>query len=277
MEHFVCKLLNIVIDYENETEVINYATQLSKLKNKEFLCIVVVINKSQLESFDEFINSLENLNIDFKVYFPSKNLGYLNGAIFGYECYIKETGSTPSWILISNTDISYIDDSFFENFSHNKYEDDIWVVGPSVYSPMTKSYSNPQYKERYSHQLLDRNIFIFSHPILAYLFVQGSKIKSRYFKRNKKSSCYVFSVHGCFFFIKNELANYLVNNPYKAILYSEEAYISNIVYKIGKKSFYDSSLEIIHHENTVTKLIGIKQRSKYIVDSLNVIKDEFYN
>lgn len=84
-------------------------------------------------------------------------------------------------------------------------------------------------------------------------------------------------MHGCFFFISKDIADYLLENPYKALMYSEEIYIANIVSRMGKKSLYDSNIEITHFENAVTKLIGISTKSKYVAESLKAIKEEFYH
>ncbi len=272
------KILNIVIYYNNEDEVIRYATELSKLNNIEEVVLVIVINGASSKNFSSLVCEMEKLSIDFEIFNPNCNLGYLNGAIFGYKSYIEKYYEKPDWILISNTDISFNELDIFRRFSTSRYDDDIWVVGPSVYSSASKSYSYPQYIARYSRKFINRNIFIFTYPILAYFFMKASRIKA-YLKTKKKKpySSYSFSVHGCFFFIRSVLADYLVNNPHKSLMYSEEGYIANIVLRMGKKSLYDSNIEVTHFENTVTKLIGIKKKSKYIAESLKHIRDEFYS
>lgn len=270
------RLLNIVIYYDNEDEVVAYATELSKQSKVELITLIIVVNKSYVNSFDEFRFHLSKLGIKHKIYFPGMNLGYLNGAIFGYKSYIEESIDIPDWVLISNTDVSFNSIDFFKKFMNNDYEQNIWVVGPSVYSSMTRSYSNPQYLEKTSIKIIDRNILIFSHPFLAYFFIKASGLKARLHKRKKIPSCYTFTVHGCFFFINRHLADYFIEKPFKVHLYSEEGYVANVAYEMGKKSYYDSSLEIIHYENAVTKLIGFTKKSKYVAESLKAIKEEFY-
>jgi GT2 family glycosyltransferase len=270
------KILNTVIYYDNEDEVLEYARKLSEQKGIESIILIIVVNKASSNDFTQFRSKLGKLFISYKIYFPNANLGYLNGAIYGYKTYIEENSDRLDWVLISNTDISFTEKDVFIRFLDSNYEDSTWVVGPSIYSTKTQSYSNPQYVKRYTRRFLERNIFIFSNNMLSYIYQNLALYKSKWFKKRRVPSCLSFSLHGCFFFMRTDLAEYLVKHPYKVILYSEEAYIANIVYQNKKTEFFDSSIEVVHQENSVTGLLKNRSKSKMIKSSLKVILDEFY-
>ena len=62
------------------------------------------------------------------------------------------------------------------------------------------------------------------------------------------------------YFQNKELIQEIDRTPYKAFLYSEENFISEIVNRLNGKSYYISSLEILHYERVSTGLINAKQK-----------------
>ena len=63
---------------------------------------------------------------------------------------------------------------------------------------------------------------------------------------------------------------------YKALLYSEESCVGELLLRNGLKCYYDSSLEVIHHESIVTGKIDYKKRFALWRESIRVILEEFY-
>jgi GT2 family glycosyltransferase len=269
------RIINIVTCYQNELEIIEYAEELNKQQHASDICLVVVMNKQSNIEFKEFKDTLISKRSNTLVFVPNNNLGYLNGLIFGYECYIKDH-EKPDWIIMSNTDIKYSGTQFFEDFKNKNYDTNIWCVAPSVYSPENDKYENPQYLKRHTLKSINKRIFIFKHPKLAYLYLKMSEMKSKKAKKKKDNSQYVYSAHGCYFILNNEMAATLMEKPYGVLMYSEEAYIAEIILKNNKKCYYDNSIEVIHEGSTVTSKLNIKKKSKYFADSLNYIRKEFY-
>lgn len=270
------KIVNIAIYYANEDEILAYANSLSKQSIAHDISLVVVVTKEGGMSLDIFKSKLADFELDTMVFNPNVNLGYMNGLIYGYKQYSEEVKDIPSWVVMSNTDIQFSNDRFFEHFLGASYEDDVWCVAPSVYSPANNSYNNPQYIERYEIKELNRRIFIFERPAIAYFYIKLAGIKAKLIKKAKKNSQFVYSVHGCFFIIRGGFAEVLKHKKYNALMYSEEAYIAEIIRTYGKKCFYDSTIEVIHNESTVTGKLDIRKKSKYFADSLKVIRDEFF-
>ncbi len=270
------RIVDTIIFYDNETEVYTYAKHLSQQTAKDDVALVIVVNKNEHTNLEDFKNRLDMLPLDIYLFNPEENLGYLNGTIFGYHQYCQISESVPEWVVVSNTDIEFRENTFFEQFTNTSYEDDVWCVAPSVYSPKKNSYDNPEYIDRCTKEKINQLIYIHERPQLAYLYTKFAKCKGLFKRNEKQHSQYIYSAKGCFFIISNELATIIFNKKYKALMYSEESYISELVRKYDKKIYYDSEIEVIHNENSVTGKLEIKTRAKYLADSLKIIRDEFY-
>jgi GT2 family glycosyltransferase len=271
------KIVNVVICYDNMSEIIEYAFSLSVQKGFEELSLVVVVNKLTNTTISELKHNLSDLPYEVLVVTKNENLGYMNGLIFGYQQYRKHCDTIPDYVIMSNTDIKYPNDNFLIELSDREYDKDIWCIGPSVYSPNKDSYDNPVSYERRLKSQIERLIWIFSIPILNVTYITLSDIKASIKKPHKQNSSMVYQVHGCFFVITGEYAEFMKDKVYGALLYSEEAFVSELVYQNRKKIYYDSNLEVQHIEHTVTGKINKKKIAKYLADSMSVIKRDFYN
>lgn len=276
MEKEKVMILNVVVCYYNEDEVLKYAGELSKQKEKKDITLVIVINGINEKAYSLWNNNLRAINLNILTCFSKENLGYLNGLIFGLKYYKSLNMKLPEWTIFSNTDILFQSDIELTLFTRKNYDPNIWVLGPSIYSPQKGSYDNPKRTERYSKSRLIKIKKIYEMPIVAYFYMILSFYKSKFLINNKKDSNYVYSVHGCFFFIKGEFANILCKKEYGGFLYSEEAFIAEEVRNGGKKIFYDSEINIIHNEHSTTNKLNYKKKSAYFAQSLSVILEEYF-
>lgn len=179
-------ILVIAINYSNETEVLEYAKMLSKQTVSENIRLVIVINKMSLDRKDTFAEEVSNISLKIKLVDPKENLGYLNGALYGYRNFTQDETYNSDWVVISNTDIIIEDSRFFEKFGQTDYNDDIWCVGPSIFSPSKNSYDNPHYLDRCKLSKINRLIWIHDRPIIAFLYHKLSKIKASSKKCGRK-------------------------------------------------------------------------------------------
>lgn len=268
--------LNIVINYSNEEEVIEYAKQLVSQTISDKLNLVVVNNKKSEQLNFNFEEELDKLDIATFIFTPSNNLGYLGGALYGYQHFIKGKIDLPKWVLISNTDIIINDKDFFEKFLFEKYSEDTWCIAPSVYNLKNKTYDNPKYVNRIPLKKMNRSIFIHERPILSLLYLTLGKYKAKKNKKLKKCSQYTYAIQGCFFALKSEFIELIKNYGYEGFLYGEENYIAELIRKNGKKCYSNNNIEIIHNEKMSTKLLNYKKRARYYAKSHRYLRDEFY-
>ena len=268
-------LLNSIIFYDNYFEIVKYVDSVMSLPSTENLYIAVTVNKCENEDVSK-INEHFRMYKNVFVYFPNCNLGYMNGLIYGYDCFVKETKIEPNYVIMSNTDIVYKDHLFFAKLNEKKYNRDVWLIGPSVYANNRKCYDNPVSYKRYKKRKLKRIIAFTSIPVVRSLYVFLSDYKARLLKRPEEKSSYVYEVHGCYFIVKNDFAKYMVEHKYGMLLYSEESYLAEEVYHNKKRTYYDSDLKIIHDEHTVTGRLKRKRIARYVSSSLKYILKTYY-
>ncbi len=178
-------ILNVVMLYQNEAEVLTYAKSLISQNISKEISLVIVVNKSSASDLETLSKQLNELNLVTYIYNPQKNLGYLNGAIYGINQFFLGENYLPEWVIISNTDIEYYDNTFFKGISDKRYTEDTWWVAPSVYSPSKKSYDNPLYDNRLAKKKMERLIYIYERPNISFFHMYASKIKSSILKGKK--------------------------------------------------------------------------------------------
>lgn len=271
------RILVIVINYSNEEEVLQYAKSLSRQSISSEIGLIVVNNESSIKPKIDLVAELKEIDLIINLFKPGENLGYLSGSFYGYNQFMKLYPDVKiEWAIVSNTDIIINDIRFFEKIDTKKYDGDIWCVAPSVYSSNTQSYQNPHYVDRITKFKLNSVIFINSSTPLAYIYSNLSKLKSKCKKTSKYGSMYVYSPHGCFFALRREFIEIVGKYSYGGFLYSEESYIAENLIQNQKRCYYDSDIEVIHTENSVTGYLGTKKRAEYIKNSLIYIRDKFY-
>lgn len=271
------RILNCVVCYDNHKEILSYAEKLSKLNKSDLLVLIITINKLSDENLRYLESKLEKIDLNSYIYSLNKNVGYMNGMIYGVKEYFRINPNIAyEYVLFTNTDISFPDRNFVSILAEKKYDTNYWVIGPAIFVPIKQSYSNPICDNRRSLKTIKRLIYIFRTPFINTLYFLLSRLKSKLKKIKIESSREVYEVHGSFMILKSELIPKLIEKPFNAILYSEETYIAENVYLFGKKAFYDTELVVNHLEHSVTQFINIRKTNKYIATSLKVIRDDFY-
>lgn len=269
------KFLNVIICYNNSKEVVKYIQSVLTLRAKDIF-FSVVINAGICEDFDRLkdfseCSKYKNVNI----FVPRNNLGYLNGLLYGYRQFVA-LHDTPDYVIFSNTDIEIRDANFFDKIEQKKYSSDIGCIGPSIYVREREVYDNPVCDNRRPLSEINKLVKILSIPFIRGLYVNLSDFKTRFTKKKKTNSRFVYEVHGCFFILSNTFASLLAQKEYGALMYSEEAYVAEKIREFGYKVYYDSDLEVIHLEHSVTKGLKGEKIAKHICDSMKIIRKEFY-
>ena len=272
------RILNIVVNYKNEDEVIDYSKQLFNQNNSENLVLIVVNNVLKDRTIKQFENQLKAVNMDqIYLYNANDNLGYLGAAIYGYNTFISEKHNFKwDWIIISNTDIQYKQVEFFETFFDEKYSKDVWWIGPSVYNSATKAYDNPKYIDRISNKKMKRLLIINKSGLFAAVYILLGKIKKSSLRRTKTESEFVYALQGCYFVLRKEFMDLIKDVNYEGFLFSEESYLGEMLLENNKKAYYNSNVEIVHNENTSTGGLSNRARAKYYYKSLKKVYSRFY-
>ena len=268
-------IVNIVICYNNAQEVVSYADGFFGLLQSDRAFLVIVINAAKEEDI-VVLERVRTSHQNVAVFDPKRNLGYMNGLLFGYREFSKQYKKIPRYVIMSNTDIEFSDCGFLEKLLSKKYSAEIGCIGPSVFTKYTSNYDNPVADRRRSRSEIDRLIRRFSTPAVNWMYVYLSSVKARYKRSIKTDSRFVYEVHGCFFILTGEFAETIKSDSYGALMYSEETYISELILQQGKKEYYDADLEVIHAEHTATELLGNAGIADHLSKSMKYIRDRFY-
>lgn len=266
-------IVNIVICYENEDEIISYAKELTKQTVK--VALVVVVNKIGNRGIEFLNQNLRKLNIQFEIHDPGENKGYLNGLTFGF----KETNMQSEWYALTNTDIEIKSSCFFEKFITNESVSDkkVWLIGPSVFVPKSNRYSNPYIINRPSKISFIIRIFAMRfYKIFNLLHELKLKFKKNRSDVLKCESALVYAVHGSYMFARKEFLEVLVKQPAWELLYAEEQYLAELVVKNGCAVFYNSEIEVNHLEGTSTGKINLKNKYQLMIKANKRLIKEFY-
>lgn len=270
------EIINVVICYNNASEVVEYYNEILSLEEGNKVGYIVVINSSS----EEEANTLERFageNDHVYVFNPGKNLGYMNGLLHGYRGYRELTGSVPRYVIMSNTDIAFNDKSFITKLAGKEYVSNLGTIGPSILVSELNSYDNPVSDERYSLQYLNKLIRIFSTPVIRECYVTASFIKPKMIKRkNDTVSRNVYELHGCFFILSGDYAEFLKELEFGVLLYSEETFVAENAYRNGYKAYYDADLQIVHKEHSTTSKLKPTRRAKLMAESMTWIRDTYF-
>ena len=181
-----------------------------------------------------------------------------------------------SYVVLSNTDIQYPDKEVFSKLLGRRYGEDIGCIAPCVYSIATGSFSNPHYSKRIPKGKIKRLILIFTFPVLALFYSRLSSLRAMYWKKTKKGSQYVYSPHGSYMIFTREFIERIKGYIYPTLMYSEESCVGELLICNGMRCYYDDQLNIEHLEGSVTSLLALKSKCRYIRESLEYIYSEFY-
>lgn len=272
------KIANIIMLYKNVDEIIEYTKKLERLNHADNIELIIVVNNIGDTTTRLLDEKFMGCKIKYFIYYPPNNIGYFNGFIYGINAYLNDGNTLPEWIILCNTDIDFLDRKFLDPFFENKYADDVWCVGPSIYVPEGKRYQNPECIKRRSRYKVKRLLRIFYFPLLGSIYIRISFLKHRFkfYNFQKPESEYVYEIHGAFFVFRNMFVNYIKDKPFKALLYSEETYVAEHMLICEKKTYYDSDIEIVHNEHSTTGKTNMKFKCKNLYKSMKEIYDEFY-
>lgn len=265
-------ITNIIIDYANEDEVINYAKQI-----KEQSCLVkliCVINKEGKRGINYLTNELDKIGLQYSIVDPKKNLGYINGMVYGF----KNDDKKSDWYILSNTDIAIDDTSMIEKFlmSPSANDSSYWLIGPSVYAPIQGKYSNPYYSNRPSLRYYKMRIYAMRLYHLFHLVFSLRSMINKKKRKPRQESCDVYAIHGSYMFLRRELLEKICGEAEWELLYDEEQFIAEVVRKNGKKVYYNADIEVQHMEGSSTGKIDLKGKYLLMIKANERLINEYY-
>ena len=266
------KCLNVIVFYNNYDEVCRYINSVNEIA-QDVVDILVVVNSDinhDVNNLKKKVDTLTNVMIiDYH-----KNIGYLNAFLDTIKTIDIEE---YKYFILSNTDIEYQQKNFFQLLFKKEFLPNIGCIAPSIYVPSSNSYSNPHYIDRVSKNHYKKLLILFSRPLLARGYLKLATIKSRWRKSVKQPSRYVYAPHGAFMIFSKKFVNQISGSRYGTLMYSEEAYIGELLLKNDMECYYWKEIEVVHLCSTVTGKINYKKRFGMWKESIEYILTQFYD
>ncbi len=272
---FMKKIVIICVCYYNVDEVIDYVNHVKKQSAIDKIDIVVTNNNDSDQEFHTLVNGINDQNI--YLYNAGKNLGYIHGINYGLNRYL-EGHVMPEWVIMSNTDIRYESEYFYEqllSFYPNGYD---CIIAPSIYSVYQNLYQNPLVINRYSKFRMFVLTNIFKYMIIERCFNIANIIRKK-FEKSKKTlieNQEIYSGHGACLIINRRYFLNGGNLNYGGFLFGEELYIAEMVKLIGGKTYFDNRLRIKHYEHSTIKKVKRRTINQHYFLSMKYIFRKFY-
>lgn len=250
-----------------------FIKQLSNQKFKDYK--VVVVNNGS-NNFERLQHSIELLPEAVLVN-PNENKGYLGGANFGLNAFLKLPSDMPDKVIVCNTDIDFPTDSFLDSVSQLKAD----IIGPAIISSQTKADQNPFYSNRISLSKLRFLKVVFS-VYLFYLMYQTLALAKNLFKRNAITQQItkpqnVYAIHGSFMIFNKSCFVKGMSFNYGSFLYGEEIYIAEIGRNNNMIVQYNPALQVIHNEHSTTGTYKKPQHIKFMSQSIKYLIKKYFS
>lgn len=249
------QILVVIVNYFTEHLVYE---QVRPFRDEQ-VDFVVVDNGSRSGEVLKALDALPNV----LVLKTDKNIGYLNGGFFGLRSYVVARGM-PSWLIVSNPDISF-NSSFFEGVrSIDPLE--VAVVAPSIRSGRTGLDQNPFMVQRPSRRRLETLERLHGAPFLANSYRLAKEVYERVRppmrRRETLENESVYAAHGSCMVLSSTFLKQLSDFNYPAFLYCEELFLAEEARRMALPVVYHPELELKHSEHQTTGLI----RSRALVE-----------
>ena len=250
--------------YNNESEVIEFAKNLSKQNSVDRIQFLVTCNAcSDIQSFER---DLKNQIPSVYVYDPGKNLGYLPGCLYG----VNASNVSYSWVMICNTDIEFQSPDFFEK-AINSVPENVWCIGPDIVLSQNGTHQNPFLIKKPSKRKVRIWKMVYSNYLLFSLYFKLYDLRPKKQIKNELISEYVYALHGSCFMLSRDCVLKIINHANNIFMYGEELLVAEIVRENKKKCYYNATVYIKHNENQVTGKIGSRKKQKWFKQSIDYL------
>lgn len=281
-------ILTICVNYNNESEVINFVNEVCSQKDYSGQKIVVADNSDQEVSSNAIIN-LQN-NKDVLVYHSGRNLGYFGGAYWGMQQYLKDF-HLPEWTIVCNTDIHFPEDDFFIKLCNYHKDNPPAVVAPDIILassgglPLSRIHQNPNMIERPSRWRMHLYSWMFRYypsyiiweviSSMRYKIINtlGSKKQQDFADKRLK----IYAPFGAFVIFNKSYFKAGGTLQHGTFLFGEEVFVAETARRLKLDVLYDPRLRITHQGHSSMSLIKLKKKAFYTHKAAVYCADTFFN
>ena len=221
------------------------------------------------------------------VYLKSeKNIGYFGAAQLAYKEYQKTSGPLPEYIIVSNVDVWLKNDFVLADVFSKKFESEVGVIGPDIFSTTSKKHLNPYLGKRmakskqYLHYALSLNYYLYNlYIFIRYFFHRyfTGLIKGRK-DVNIDESVYIYAAHGSMIIFTKKYFELGGNLQYGGFLFGEETFVAESCNALGLKVLYDPTIRVLTSEHVSTgKIFRSYEQVMYMRESYRFVINRYYN
>ena len=243
---------------------------------KKYLLICVTYHSDEaLHSFVESVHRAaervkDTMQVDIEIANNGQeNRGYLGGALPIYNS--KAQGY--DFVSISNVDLELAPD-FFEQLLHIDTKGMGWVA-PDIYTDKINRHENPYMLSRPAKRNFLIWDIIYSRTWIYRIY------HTLYLLKSKQSKLYpirdIYAGHGSFMLFTKEFVNQYPKLHFPSFMYGEEIYMAELARAAQLKVRYFPTLHIANIGNISTGLVNQAQKSRWSKESLQALKQLFFD
>lgn len=236
------KIAIVILNYNTFDDTVICIDSVRKYTARDSYKIFIVDNASPDKSGTELTSKYEH-DCDIEVITSSKNLGFSGGNNLGIQAALKENFE---YIFLLNSDIILLNDAFAYMQDILEHNDNVAVVGPSIFSPEKEFV-------QYARKGISLKTYLSSQRSIITLFPKLNK-KLRYYEFDENQDfCFDGMVSGCCFGLKADFIRTAKCLDDKVFMYYEEDVLAYLLKENEKKVMIASKAQVVHNEGASTK------------------------
>jgi len=217
------------------------------------------------------------------------NLGYFGGAAYGLQAHLRDS-ALPDWVLVSNTDVSFVDSRFFAGLDELELEGAPAVVAPDIrlespgLRPSTPTNQNPAMEARPSRHRLQLLLWASRWPIGYWAYENLTAFRwgvvnriSRAAERPNNGPRDVYAAFGACIVLHRSYFENGGTLRFGSFLFGEEIFVAETARGLGLRTRYEPRLRLLHREHGTTGNVGAFRRQRYVHQSLKYLLDEVFD
>lgn len=242
---------------------------------KRYLLICVTYHSD--EALHAFVSSVHRaaervkgiMQVDIEIADNGKeNLGYLGGALPVYNA--KAQGY--DFVSISNVDLELAED-FFDQLLKTDTAGLGWIA-PDIHTGRINRHENPYMLTRPTKRDFAIWDIIYSNTFIYRLYHILYLLKGK--RQRIHSACNIYAGHGSFMLFTKAFVEHHPELRFPAFMYGEEIWFAERVRATHLKTAYIPALRIANTGNLSTGLVNQAQKSAWSKESLQTIKELFF-
>ncbi len=254
-------VLTICVNYQNDAETVRFVRGLLAQEGASNQKAIIVDNSASGPA-EGPLQAIADGDQRVWLIVPASNLGYYGGAAFALRHYLSQS-PLPEWVMVSNTDLEFLQPDFLRNLCAFHAEASYAVVAPAILSSLSREDQNPCMRVRPSPLRMHLYKWLFRVPTLLKLYEAASSAgpKARQILKTSKprpgegrEPMEIYAAHGsCILFHRSYFAAGGTLD-HGAFLFGEEIFVAETARQLGLRIGYDPRLRLIHNGSASTRL-----------------------